>query len=628
MTGVLFRGERLGRRIAVLLLLLLVLLFSFLFYTVHHWQREEIVQQARSQAEAVAHTMVASLKTLMLSGDAENVRDWLARMRRHPELQSVEVLRRDGTLAFRDLDTLNRVNKFLGVHAFMRDPLPPRREEGVAAADLARAVSGKQVVVHDRSGRSLTLLEPIKVESACLQCHGYEHEPVRGVLRVTTSTAAAREAMWQADRNLLMMALAGLLGVGLLIVLMHRYMGAVLHALGDMMLVTDRDGVIRMVNRQVSRVLGFSERELVGRKLVSLLDDSSGRVDFAQRAEGAEAVLRGADGTAVPVAVTSTEMPAGSRLERAHMVHLLRDLSLQKESEREMRLAATVMDTVPSAIMVDDRDANIRLVNPAFTRITGYSVEEVMGKNPRILNSGRQSKEFYAEMWRKILNEGHWEGEIWNRRKNGEVYPEWLIINTMRDERGRISYFVSTFLDISVQKKMEAQLRRSAQHDALTDLPNRLLLADRLVQSISRARRFYRRVGVLFVDIDGFKPVNDNHGHDVGDALLRQIAARLRECVRESDTVARVGGDEFVLVLESSAPDDIIAIANKVLVAMREPFHLEGGIQCDIGASIGISIYPEHGATQEVLMKRADQAMYVAKRGGKNRIEVCGAEDA
>ncbi|RMH50064.1 MAG: sensor domain-containing diguanylate cyclase [Zetaproteobacteria bacterium] len=617
-------GARLGRRIMALLLVVLALLLGLLLYSVHRWQREEILRQARQQAEAVAHTMVASLKMLMLNGDAESVRDWLGRMRSHPELQSVEVLRRDGTLAFRDLKTLHQVNRFLGLHAFLRRPLPPRRARGVPAGALHRAVAEQQsVVVRDRRGRALTLLEPIRVEQACLQCHGYEHEPVRGVLRVTTSTDEARAMLARADRTLLLMGVMGLGCIALLMVLLHRYMEAIIRALGGMLFVTDAGGVIRMVNDAAVRVVGRDD--LVGRPMASLLAPGHERFDFTQERTGGETVLRGGGASEereIPVSVFTARMPWGGRIEGVARLHVLRDLTQQKESEREMRLAATVMDTVPSAIMVADRDVHIRLINPAFTAITGYGAEEAIGRNPRILASGRQSKEFYAAMWRSILDEGHWEGEIWNRRKSGEIYPEWLIINTLRDEDGEILYYVSTFLDITEQKEMERKLRHSAYHDALTDLPNRVLLYDRLEQAISRAHRFGRRVGVLFVDIDGFKPVNDNHGHDAGDLLLQQIAGRLQACVRASDTVARVGGDEFVLLLESRSAEDIAGVARKVLHAMQQPFPLEGGLVCHIGASIGISIYPEHGVEREELVKRADAAMYVAKKGGKNRIVV------
>jgi len=613
-------------RMMALLLLLLSMLFALLFFTMHTWQQRSITQQAHAQAEAVAHTMVASLKTLMLSGDAESVHDWLSRMRAHPELRSVDVLRRNGELAFRDLDTVHQVNRFLGVPVFSRDPLPRLRVQGVSDADLVRAVNGAQVVLRDDAASRLTILEPIKVEQACLKCHGYEHETTRGVLLVTTSTFAAKAEMWRTDRYLLVMVLLGLVLVSLLIFLMHRYMETIIHALGGMLFVTDGEGVIRMANQQACRALGYSDQSLIGKKMTSLLASSHAGLDFSHVCDSEELLLQEQDGREVPVLVSSAKMPLGSWLERVVWVHVLRDLSQQKESEREMRLAVTVMDTVSSAIMVADHDARIRMVNPAFTAITGFSADEVFGKRPSILKSGRQSPAFYDEMWGEIGKTGGWSGEIWNRRKNGEIYPEWLIINTMRDEHGEISYYVSTFLDISEQKELEEQLRHSASHDALTGLPNRMLLHDRLNLSLSRARRSGCKLGTLFIDIDGFKLVNDAHGHDVGDDLLKQISDRLRRCVRDSDTVARVGGDEFVLVLESKTGKDLLAVADKVLRAMQESFVLDSAT-CQVGASIGISFYPEGGDDPEVLLKQADTAMYVAKKSGKNRAVVFDAFD-
>jgi len=282
------------------------------------------------------------------------------------------------------------------------------------------------------------------------------------------------------------------------------------------------------------------------------------------------------------------------------------------------------METVPSAIMVADKDGNLCLLNPSFSKITGYSADEVMGRNPRFLSSGRHSKEFYVEMWRQIREEGGWAGEIWNKRKNGTIYPELLNINVMRDAFGVIDYYVGTFLDITKQKNLEDELRHSAHHDPLTGLPNQALLLDRLNESFARGRRLKHQVGILFIDIDGFKPVNDQLGHDAGDMLLQHISERLSSCVRESDTVARVGGDEFVVVLENLSGDQLdntafLSVAKKILHAIQQPFNLPTG-KCQVGASIGISVFPDDGNSQSDLLKQADTAMYVAKDGGKNRV--------
>jgi len=279
-----------------------------------------------------------------------------------------------------------------------------------------------------------------------------------------------------------------------------------------------------------------------------------------------------------------------------------------------------VMDTVSNGIIVTDADHCIRMVNPAFTAITGYEPEDVMGRNPSMLQSGNHDELFYKQLWDKVLNLVYWEGEIWNRRKDGEVYPQWLSISSMRDETGAITHCVSTFLDISEEKRIRHELEYLANHDILTGLPNRKLFIDRIEHALPMARRAKQRFAILFIDIDGFKPVNDNHGHAVGDNLLKAIAVRLRECVRESDTIARIGGDEFTVLMENV--DDIthvMPIAEKALRAMKRRFNV-GSIQCQIGASIGISLFPDHGDNLNVLVKRADAAMYRAKRLARNRI--------
>ena len=667
--------ERLDVRVLVGLVCVLAVTFGLLFYQLHQWQSQTAREQARAQSEAVAHTMMASLKTLMLAGDAENVRDWLARLRAHPELKSVEVVRRNGVIAFRDLETVRQVNHFLGSPAFSRQRQDAQPIKGVMPADIRRAAGGEMVVKHDSDQQQLTLLLPIRVEKPCLACHGYEHNPVRGLLRITTSTAAAMTQIKKNEQRLSMMVGIGVLLITVTLFVLLRssilgpvarlyqatrelsagamgaqapvggqgevralmasfnamsaklqettvsndFMEAIIHSLGEMLFVTDGAGMIRITNQHACETLGYTADQLHGRHVASLLAEGAHKADFSRVQQGEESALRAHDGRRVPVAISTACVPGQPGRREIYLVHVLRDLSQQKESEHELRLAAKVMETVPSAIMVADKDANIRLLNPAFSAITGYSADEVLGKNPRFLSSGRHSKAFYAEMWGQILEEGVWSGEIWNKRKDGSIYPEFLIVTVMRDEAGEINYYVSTFIDISNQKKLEDELRHSAHHDALTGLPNRLMLADRLEGSIARARRQNEQVGVLFIDIDGFKPVNDSLGHDAGDMLLQQISARLKICVRESDTVARVGGDEFVIILENQLDrQTMLAVANKILQAIRQPFDLPAG-ECVIGASIGMSVFPEDGDSQDTLLKQADSAMYVAKEGGKNR---------
>jgi diguanylate cyclase (GGDEF)-like protein/PAS domain S-box-containing protein len=295
------------------------------------------------------------------------------------------------------------------------------------------------------------------------------------------------------------------------------------------------------------------------------------------------------------------------------------DITLQVRAEEEMRLVAKVFDNMSEGVVIADAQANIISVNEAFSVITGYLPEEVIGKNPRLLKSGRHDDEFYRKMWAVLLETGQWRGEIWNRRKDGEIYPEWLTISQIKDEVGKVTNYVAIFIDITSRKQNEELLHYLATHDPLTNLPNRELYRDRLKRAMARSQRNKKKVGVLVLDLDGFKQVNDTLGHGNGDLLLQQIAERLVACVRESDTVARLGGDEFSLVLEEiSCTQDIVTVVDKILLAIGEPYGLNGH-EASVTTSIGICLFPDDFDTLEALMQHADQAMYRAKGDGKNK---------
>jgi diguanylate cyclase (GGDEF)-like protein/PAS domain S-box-containing protein len=291
----------------------------------------------------------------------------------------------------------------------------------------------------------------------------------------------------------------------------------------------------------------------------------------------------------------------------------------------ERNLLEGVFESSSSGIMLTDADVNIMEVNPAFTRITGYSLEEICGKNPHWLSSGRQDRNFYQEMWRTIDEKGHWQGEIWNRRKNGEVYPEWLSINPIFDKSGVLTNYVGIFSDISERKEAEAQIHQLAFYDPLTDLPNRRLLMDRLQQAFSVSARSGEHGAVLFLDLDNFKTLNDTKGHDIGDLLLGEVAKRLNLCVRDGDTVARLGGDEFVVVLESlSADTDEAAtqaelVAEKIRSILNQPCQLKEHLYHST-SSIGIVLFMGHHESLDNLLKYADTAMYQSKTAGRNTI--------
>ncbi len=298
---------------------------------------------------------------------------------------------------------------------------------------------------------------------------------------------------------------------------------------------------------------------------------------------------------------------------------LLIDISARKATDEKLRHAAAVFTNAREGVVITDTSPRIIAVNRAFCDITGYEEHEVLGCNPSIVSSGRQSKEFYRDMWAALLDEGHWQGEVWNRRRSGEVFPQWHSISAVRDDKGKLTNYVAVFSDISQLKESEAQLERLAHYDPLTGLPNRLLVQSHLNGAIERARRLHCKVAVLFLDLDGFKRVNDSLGHSVGDELLVLIARRLRQRIRAEDMFARLGGDEFLLVLESiHHPEEAATVAQDLINLLQQPFRAGSGHELFVGASIGISLFPDDGQEMAELIRCADVAMYQAKENGRN----------
>jgi diguanylate cyclase (GGDEF)-like protein/PAS domain S-box-containing protein len=295
-----------------------------------------------------------------------------------------------------------------------------------------------------------------------------------------------------------------------------------------------------------------------------------------------------------------------------------------KQSQEQLRLAAEVFVSSAEAIVITDVNNNIMQVNRAFTQITGYGAEEVIGKNPRILKSGEQGPEFYKEMWDTLLSTGAWQGEVMDRRKSGEVYPKWLSIAVVKNEQGEITNYIALFTDITERRASFERIQQLAHFDALTDLPNRTLLNQHIEQSMLTAKRNRNKMALLFLDLDGFKGVNDTLGHHAGDMLLREVSIRLKRCVRETDMVSRLGGDEFVVVMSAiNKPEDAAQVAQKIIASIRDPFGIEG-YTVNIGTSIGISIYPDDADESDILKKFADAAMYEVKQAGKNHYRFHG----
>lgn len=302
----------------------------------------------------------------------------------------------------------------------------------------------------------------------------------------------------------------------------------------------------------------------------------------------------------------------------------VRDISERRRQEDELRLAASVFNASSASIAITDQDNKIVSVNPAFTTITGYEPHEVIGRNPNILSSGKQSKEFYREMWEGLKLNRHWHGELWNKRKDGEIFAEQLTINVILNKDGSVHRHVAIFSDITERKQAENLMWRQANYDTVTSLPNRRLFMDRLEQEVRKCRRSKHSLALFFIDLDYFKQVNDKHGHAIGDKLLVEVAQRLSVCIRSTDTLARLGGDEFTVILtDLNDAGRVESIAKGILDALKKSFHIDG-LKLHISGSVGIALYPTDATDINELIHKADFAMYTSKRLGRNRYSFGG----
>ena len=328
------------------------------------------------------------------------------------------------------------------------------------------------------------------------------------------------------------------------------------------------------------------------------------------------------DGTEWPVEIVSTY----SAVHGGRLFVFIEDIGEKAIQESHLKLASLVIDTMDQAIVITDSSNKIISINPATARISGYSTEEVIGKNPRIFSSGRHDRAFYEALWASLKTNGHWEGEIWDRRKDGTVYVKWMSINAIANSFGDVSQYLSVSSDITDRKKTEELIWEQANHDSLTGLTNRSYYNNRLNEELNHCKRSGSSLALLFIDLDGFKGINDTLGHEVGDKLLVELADRLKSRVRNTDVVSRLGGDEFTLLItDSQHPEQIGSVAELVLKAFNDPVRIDGH-EIRIGASIGIAIYPADGVTADSLTRHADTAMYQAKEGGRNTFKFFSPE--
>jgi len=405
----------------------------------------------------------------------------------------------------------------------------------------------------------------------------------------------------------------------------------------DSILWVDQHACIVYANEAACREHGYTRAELLLMQVFAIEPEFtpdlwSGHWQELQQKEKLvfETKHKRKDGCLFPVEASANYVKFG---ENEFAVKFIRDISRRKQMESEIRIAAIAFDS-QEGMFITDENCHILRINKSFTRITGYSADEIVGKNPRLLKSGRHDASFYAAIWDSINNTGAWQGEIWDKRKNGEIYPLHLTISAVRAPDGTLSNYVSTLTDITLARAAEEAIKRLAFYDPLTCLPNRRLLNDRLSQVMFASRRNGVYSALLFLDLDNFKTLNDTSGHSVGDLLLVEAAARLKNCVRSVDSVARFGGDEFVIILseldsnKSAATSQAGQVAAKILAALSEPYLLSinfAGATATIThhctASIGIAVFIDHEASQDEILKWADTAMYQAKQAGRNQIQ-------
>jgi diguanylate cyclase (GGDEF)-like protein/PAS domain S-box-containing protein len=380
------------------------------------------------------------------------------------------------------------------------------------------------------------------------------------------------------------------------------------------------------LNLAAQEAYGYSKEECLGRTPEFLF--ASGINDFSCVATYFQAAAQGVPqrfdfwfvNKAGKRSIREVSVSKGLYFGSSAFIVVTRDITERNEAEAKLREAAAVMLNTHEGVMITDADANLIAVNPAFTNVTGYTAAEVLGKNPRLLSSGRQDKAFYRALWNDINEHGFWQGELWNRRKNGEIYPQLLTISPIFDDKGKPIRYLGVFADITQLKEQQAKLEFMAHHDPLTKLPNRALAESRLEQELEQAHRHSQQLSVLFIDLDRFKQVNDSFGHLMGDELLCAVSDRLNARLREGDILGRLGGDEFILIASPlQEKQDAAIIARDFINALSEPFALSNGVEVFIGGSIGISLFPDDGTSVADLTKNADAAMYLAKENGRNQ---------
>ena len=405
-----------------------------------------------------------------------------------------------------------------------------------------------------------------------------------------------------------------------------RLLRAIYDTASVAIMVSDAHGVIIHANQSAARMFGRPLEALIGSGYMSLIHPREREAAHASLLKMIASEIQVADFDRLYWRHDGTEFWGHLNASRLvdddgrllGMIAVITDVDERKKDLERLRIAATVFEASNDAILVTNAENRIVSVNPAFTKLTGFSAVDAIGKTPALLKSGRHTTEFYAEMWRSLAASDHWEGEIWNQHKDGSQFTAWMSISLIRDADGRIVNHIAICSDTTEHKAAAARMRQMAQYDFLTSLPNRALFADRMRNILANAQRYQRQFALLFIDLDNFKPINDSHGHGIGDAVLCETARRLTEHIRASDTVARIGGDEFVVLApEIEESSEATLLAEKIARILASPLEVEG-IEFGVTVSIGIATYPADGESAEALIAAADRAMYAAKKDGRN----------
>lgn len=389
-------------------------------------------------------------------------------------------------------------------------------------------------------------------------------------------------------------------------------------------LTLDDKGLTLEINQAAARLLGRERASLPGKHFIAWLAEDERHLFLSHLRE----VFRSRDSLVIDLRIRTPggilrDLHLESRLaERPHLppcCHVvLTDQSDRRKAEEATCLTARVIENAAEGVMITDEHRIIRSVNPAFEKSTGYSAHEAVGRTPALLQSGRHDESFYKEMWAALESHGKWQGEVWNRHKSGEIYPEWLSISAVRDSKQKVTHYVGIFSDAHTQEQILERLHYLAYYDGLTGLPNRRLFLDRLNMSLAQARRDGHMLALMFIDLDHFKQINDSMGHKIGDSLLMAVTERMKVCLRDGDTLARLGGDEFTVILPAiSKADATIHVARKFLESFARPVNIDGH-ELQVTGSIGISIFPEDGEDADSLITHADIAMYKIKESGRN----------